>query len=71
MNSRERVQQLQREIIELSEASENYHEQPSHTPQENYAHQVGVQRLEQIIDQLMRLANPQPKQGWAWCLWVV
>lgn len=35
MDSRERVQQLQREIIELSEASENYHEQPSHTPQEN------------------------------------
>ena len=59
MDFREQVRQLQREIEELSKESKEYREQHSHTSQDNLAHKMRELRLQQTIDELMRLGSPK------------
>ena len=55
MDYREQVQQLQREIRELSEASKAYYMEHTHTSQDNHAHQMREERLKQLVNELTRL----------------
>jgi hypothetical protein len=60
MDLRERVRQLQREIVELSEESKEYRNHHSHTAQDKRAHQMREKLLQKTINELMRLAIPKP-----------
>ena len=60
MDSRERVRQLQREIVELSEESKEYRNQHSHTAQYKHAHQMREKLLQKTINALMRLGSTKP-----------
>jgi predicted translin family RNA/ssDNA-binding protein len=57
VDTRERVLQLQREIKELCGESEAYLKNGVHTPQETHAHEMCQKRLEQILDELIRLGK--------------
>ena len=57
MDYRGQVRQLQREITELSEEGKDYRKQLSHTAQDKDAQQMREKRLQQLIDELMRLAS--------------